>query len=81
MGVAVLLVRLVLGAGPPADPLAAFRGGLVLVIAFFAAAAVVSAVLLTRRPDGRDLEVRGRGDQDAVAGAEQGVAEVLGAAG
>jgi hypothetical protein len=34
----------------PADPLAAFRGGLVLVIAFFAAAGVVSAVLLTRRP-------------------------------
>ena len=32
------------------DPVAAFRGGLVLVIAFFAAAGVVSAVLLTRRP-------------------------------
>jgi len=31
------------------DPLVAFREGLVLVIAFFAAAGVVSAVLLTRR--------------------------------
>jgi len=32
------------------DPLAAYRGGLILVIAFFAAAGVVSAALLTRRP-------------------------------
>jgi EmrB/QacA subfamily drug resistance transporter len=33
-----------------ADPLVAYRHGLVLVIAFFAAAGVVSAVLLTARP-------------------------------
>ena len=33
-----------------ADPVAAYRQGLVLVIAFFAAAGVVSAVLLTARP-------------------------------
>ena len=32
------------------DPVAAYRHGLVLVIAFFAAAGVVSAVLLTGRP-------------------------------
>jgi hypothetical protein len=32
------------------DPLAAYRGGLVLVIAFFAAAGVVSAALLAGRP-------------------------------
>jgi hypothetical protein len=34
----------------PADPVAAYRNGLVLVIAFFAAAGAVSAVLLTARP-------------------------------
>ena len=33
-----------------ADPVAAYRHGLVLVIAFFAAAGAVSAVLLTARP-------------------------------
>jgi hypothetical protein len=32
------------------DPVAAYRHGAVLVIAFFAAAAAVSAVLLTARP-------------------------------
>jgi len=32
------------------DPVAAYRNGLVLVIAFFAAAGAVSAVLLTARP-------------------------------
>ena len=32
------------------DPVAAYRHGLILVIAFFAAAGVVSAVLLTARP-------------------------------
>ena len=34
----------------PADPVAAFRHGLVLVIVFFTAAGVVSAVTLTARP-------------------------------
>ena len=48
LGVAGLVA--ILAKVSPADPLAAFRGGLVLVIAFFAAAGVVSAVLLTRRP-------------------------------
>jgi hypothetical protein len=33
-----------------ADPVAAYRNGIVLVIAFFVAAGVVSAVLLTARP-------------------------------
>src|SRR5438067_1421483 len=48
LGVAGLVA--ILARVSPADPLAAFRGGLVLVIVFFAAAGVVSAVLLTRRP-------------------------------
>jgi hypothetical protein len=61
----------------PADPLAAFRGGLVLVIAFFAAAGVVSAVLLTRRAGGRDLEVVSPGDQGSV----ESTVEALEAAG
>jgi hypothetical protein len=47
LGVAGLVA--ILAKVSPADPLAAFRGGLVLVIAFFAAAGVVSAALLTRR--------------------------------
>ena len=42
-------------------------------IAFFAAAGVVSAVLLTRRPHGDDLKVVGRGDQGAVGGAVEPV--------
>src|SRR6185437_5600418 len=48
LGVAGLVA--ILARVSPADPLPAFRSGLVLVIAFFAAAGVVSAVLLTRRP-------------------------------
>jgi EmrB/QacA subfamily drug resistance transporter len=47
LGVAGLVA--ILAKVSPADPLVAFRGGLVLVIAFFAAAGVVSAVLLTGR--------------------------------
>jgi hypothetical protein len=50
----------------PTDPLAAFRGGLVLVIAFFAAAGVVSAALLTARP-GQAPVAAGRGTDDAEA--------------
>jgi len=34
----------------PGDPLVAYRHGLVLIIAFFAAAGVVCAALLTSRP-------------------------------
>jgi hypothetical protein len=49
LGVAGLVA--ILAKVSPADPLPAFRGSLVLVIAFFAAAGVVSAVLLTRRPN------------------------------
>ena len=48
LGVAGLVA--VLSHISPADPVAAYRNGLVLVIAFFAAAGVVSAVLLTARP-------------------------------
>jgi hypothetical protein len=46
------------------DPVAAFRGGLVLAIAFFAAAGVVSAVLLTGRA-GEAPVAAGRGADDA----------------
>jgi EmrB/QacA subfamily drug resistance transporter len=48
LGVASLIAILIHIA--PADPLAAYRHGLVLVIAFFAAAGLVSAVLLTGPP-------------------------------
>jgi EmrB/QacA subfamily drug resistance transporter len=49
------------------DPVAAYRGGLVLVIAFFAAAGVVSAVLLGGRPGSAPADVAsaGRGADDA----------------
>jgi len=48
LGVASLVA--ILSDVVPGDPVAAFRHGLVLVITFFAAAAVVSAGLLTGRP-------------------------------
>ena len=48
LGVAGLIAILIHIA--PADPVPTFRHGLVLIIAFFAAAGVVSAVLLTGRP-------------------------------
>ena len=48
LGVAGLVA--ILSRVSPADPVAAYRHGLILVIAFFAAAGVVSAVLLTTRP-------------------------------
>jgi EmrB/QacA subfamily drug resistance transporter len=67
LGVAGLVA--ILAKVSPADPLAAFRGGLVLVIAFFAAAGVVSAVLLTRRQAGHAPEVPGHRDQAPVGGA------------
>src|SRR5947199_1241810 len=67
LGVAGLVA--ILAKVSPADRLAAFRGGLVLVIAFFAAAGVVSAVLLARRAGGRDLEVVGARGQAPVGGA------------
>jgi hypothetical protein len=71
LGVAGLVA--ILAKVSPADPLAAFRSGLVLVIAFFAAAGVVSAVLLTRRPHSDDLKVVSRGEQGAVGGAVEPV--------
>jgi hypothetical protein len=71
LGVAGLVA--ILAKVSPADPLAAFRGGLVLVIAFFAAAGVVSAVLLTRRQHSDDLKVVSRGEQGAVGGAVEPV--------
>ena len=56
------------------DPVAAYRHGLVLVIAFFAAAGVVSAVLLTARPvpqadpmEGGRPEPAGEAHQDLEA--------------
>jgi hypothetical protein len=48
LGVAGLVA--ILSRVSPVDPVAAFRNGLVLVIAFFAAAGFVSAALLTARP-------------------------------
>jgi len=48
LGVAGLVA--ILSRVSAADPVAAYRHGLVLVIAFFAAAGVVSAALLTARP-------------------------------
>jgi EmrB/QacA subfamily drug resistance transporter len=48
LGVASLVA--ILSRGVPGDPLAAYRHGLVLIIAFFAASGVVSAVLLIARP-------------------------------
>jgi FtsH-binding integral membrane protein len=33
-----------------ADPIASYRHGLILIVAFFAAAGVIAAALLTRRP-------------------------------
>jgi len=47
------------------DPVAAYRHGLVLVIAFFAAAGVVSAVLLTARPVTARAAAAPVGPQDA----------------
>jgi EmrB/QacA subfamily drug resistance transporter len=54
LGVAGLVA--ILARVDPADPLAAFRHGLILIVAFFAAAGVVSAGLLTARP--RPLSAR-----------------------
>ncbi len=48
LGVASLIA--ILANAAAGDPVTAFRHGVVLITAFFAAAAVVSAVLLTRRP-------------------------------
>jgi EmrB/QacA subfamily drug resistance transporter len=48
LGVAGLVA--ILAQVSPADPLPAYRNGLLLVIGFFAAAGVVSALLLTGRP-------------------------------
>ena len=50
LGVAGLVA--ILSRVSPVDPVAAFRNGLVLVIAFFAAAGLVSAALLIGRPVG-----------------------------
>jgi hypothetical protein len=48
LGVAGLVA--ILSRVSPADPVAAYRNGLVLVIGFFFAAGVVSAALLSARP-------------------------------
>ncbi len=49
------------------DPVAAYRSGLVLIIAFFVAAAAVSAVLLTGRPGGRPGPAQGSADASGSA--------------
>jgi hypothetical protein len=48
LGVAGLVA--ILSRVSPADPVAAYRSGTVLIIGFFVAAGAVSAVLLTGRP-------------------------------
>ena len=53
------------------DPVAAYRHSLILVIAFFAAAGVVSAVLLTARP----VPVMAREPAPPVGPQEVGVPE------
>jgi EmrB/QacA subfamily drug resistance transporter len=85
LGVAGLVA--ILSRVSAADPVAAYRNGLVLVIAFFAAAGVVSALLLGGReggaPSGRDAEGAGAaagGAGGAVAAAGGAVAAAGGAA-
>jgi hypothetical protein len=70
LGVAGLVA--ILSRVSPVDPVAAFRNGLVLVIAFFAAAGLVSAALLTARP-APAREPAAPADGVRHAGAEQGV--------
>jgi hypothetical protein len=81
LGVAGLVA--ILSKVSAADPVAAYRNGLVLVIAFFAAAGVVSALLLGARlgvaaPAGPDRSAEGADGADgaltAPAGAVGGVA-------
>jgi EmrB/QacA subfamily drug resistance transporter len=78
LGVAGLVA--ILSRVSAADPVAAYRNGLVLVIAFFAAAGVVSALLLGGReggaPSGRDAEGAG-----AAAGGAGGAGGAVAAAG
>ena len=56
LGVAGLVA--ILSHVSPADPVPAYRGGLILIVAFFAAAGAVSAGLLTARPSGLRLTAR-----------------------
>jgi len=70
LGVAGLVA--ILSRVSPTDPVAAFRNGLMLVIAFFAAAGVVSAVLLTARPV-PTREPAAPADGVQHVGAEEGV--------
>jgi EmrB/QacA subfamily drug resistance transporter len=64
LGVAGLVA--ILSRVSPADPVAAFRNGLILVIAFFGAAGVVSAALLTGQVSVRPAVAHGPGE--AVGG-------------
>jgi MFS family permease len=48
LGVAGLIA--ILAHVAPGDPVTTYRHGLIMIVAFFAAAGVVSAALLTRRP-------------------------------
>ena len=65
LGVAGLVA--ILSRVAPADPVAAYRNGIVLIIAFFAAAAAVSAVLLTGRLACRPVPAQGSADAEPVA--------------
>ncbi len=85
LGVAGLVA--ILSRVSAADPVATYRNGLVLVIAFFAAAGVVSALLLGGRaggaPSGRSAEGAGAAAGGAVAagGAAAAAGEAVAAAG
>jgi hypothetical protein len=77
LGVAGLVA--ILSRVSAADPVAAYRNGLVLVIAFFAAAAVVSGLLLGRRQSDRQGAVapdRGAESADDAEGSVAGAGGV-----
>ena len=71
LGVAGLVA--ILSRVSPADPVPAYRNGLVLIIVFFAAAGAVSAVLLSGRL-GRVAPGRGADGADGAVAAADGVA-------
>jgi len=76
LGVAGLVA--ILSRVSPVDPVAAFRNGLILVIAFFAAAAAVSAALLTQtaRPVQAQAPAVPAGGAAAVPAPATGQAEI-----
>src|SRR5690348_9977363 len=78
LGVAGLVA--ILSRVSAADPVAAYRNGLVLVIAFFAAAGVVSGLLLGRRQSDRQGAVAPDRGAESADGADSAVAGAGGVA-